>query len=344
MTTITLPVATVVNCMIIDNVGGDGGAGTDISGSMFGGDGGTGGFRCDPVHGPDVICTTIAGNKGGNGGNPASVNPGTWGQGGCGGYSGGNPYGPPSLPTLVNTIVWGNQGGVGSGLGSNNMYGAPVTSYCNIGGGLSGLGNMDVNPLFVSIANGDYHLRSISPLKDMGTANVALLPSVDIDGDARIIDNMPDIGADEATWSNLFGSGEDFVMESFVNWQGGGADFYKSANAGDLLGFKVWTPGGLFTAAPLLLGTNLIANTGAIQPPAAYHPYLHLQISTVAWLINGSQPTVLGPWVISTQPVVAQFLVPPFLSGMTARVQAVCLSLFALNGSFATSDAHEITF
>lgn len=344
MTTFTLPVATIINCMIVDNVGGDGGAGPDISGSLFGGDGGTGGFDCDPVYGPDVVCTTIAGNTGGNGGNPASTSPGSWGMGGCGGYRGGNQFGPPSLPTLVNTIIWGNTGGAGSGLGPDDLQGAPVATYCNIGGGLIGIGNLDVNPLYRAPANGDYHLRSTSPLIDMGSGLVALLPALDIDGDPRIIGFKPEIGADEATWSNLFGSGEDFVMESFVNWQGDGTEFFKQASAGDLLGFKMWTPGGLFTAAPLLFGVNLVTSTSSLQPPAMYQPYLHLDIPSAVWLINGSQPGLLGGWVISTHAVVAQYLVPPFLIGNTARVQAICLSPIALNGSFATSDAHEITF
>ena len=78
------------------------------------------------------------------------------------------------------------------------------------GGGLSGLcssvvgtaGNLGVDPLFVSPARQDYHLRADSPLIDAGVNGIAMHP--DIDGDPRPLDGdedgtaIVDPGFDEA--------------------------------------------------------------------------------------------------------------------------------------------------
>jgi hypothetical protein len=56
---------------------------------------------------------------------------------------------------MTNCILWGDTGG------EIHVYGSsPAVTYCNIQGGWVGAGNINVDPCFVSLRNGDYHLRS----------------------------------------------------------------------------------------------------------------------------------------------------------------------------------------
>jgi hypothetical protein len=57
--------------------------------------------------------------------------------------------------------------------------------------------NIDDNPLFVNLEQGDYRLLPDSPYIDKGTADAPELLSTDFEGDLRIIGSAPDIGADE---------------------------------------------------------------------------------------------------------------------------------------------------
>jgi nitrous oxidase accessory protein NosD len=64
-------------------------------------------------------------------------------------------------------------------------------------------GNISAAPVFVNAAGGDYHLLHLSPGVDMGENVNGMLPAIDLDGDARILDGngdgiaTADIGADE---------------------------------------------------------------------------------------------------------------------------------------------------
>jgi len=106
-----------------------------------------------------------------------------------------------SSPTVINSILWGNTIGGNQNAISLNVNSSLDITYSNIQGWWPGVGNMDINPLFVG--SGDYHLTSSSPCIDVGTGTGA--PSDDIDGDARPYDvpsipNNPsayDMGADE---------------------------------------------------------------------------------------------------------------------------------------------------
>ena len=54
--------------------------------------------------------------------------------------------------TLMNCIVWGNA--------IPQIEGYATASYSNVQGGWEGEGNIDTDPLFANISNGDYHLKS----------------------------------------------------------------------------------------------------------------------------------------------------------------------------------------
>ncbi len=68
---------------------------------------------------------------------------------------GGGIYTRENTPTLTNCILWGNT--------PDEIYvssGTPVVTYSDVEGGFSGIGNIDVCPLFFDPNNGDYHLKS----------------------------------------------------------------------------------------------------------------------------------------------------------------------------------------
>jgi hypothetical protein len=91
-----------------------------------------------------------------------------------------------SSMTLRSTIVWTPASTLVPFQGCN------VVS--SIAGPVNAPGAMNVDPLFVSPADLDYHLQSSSPARDaVGTG-----PALDFEGDARPRGMRFDIGADEA--------------------------------------------------------------------------------------------------------------------------------------------------
>lgn len=116
-----------------------------------------------------------------------------------------NVVGMGGKSTVINSIFWNNK---------NYEILGDVSSvtYCIVQGGLSGIGNRDVDPLLEPLAdNGGktktHALRSVSSAIDMGTANLNILASPDlqvkiaslISRDQRGVERQgnPDIGAFE---------------------------------------------------------------------------------------------------------------------------------------------------
>ena len=109
-----------------------------------------------------------------------------------------------SSPTLTNCILWGD-----SPEEILNSSATPSVTYSNIQGGYTGTGNINADPLFVDGANGDLHLKPLSPCIDAGDNSAPSLPSTDFEGDDRRIDDptvidtgngtspIVDMGADE---------------------------------------------------------------------------------------------------------------------------------------------------
>ncbi|HUT30240.1 MAG TPA: right-handed parallel beta-helix repeat-containing protein [Sedimentisphaerales bacterium] len=164
---------TLVNCLIHDN-DADSGAGV----------------VCDDYSSPTVGNCTIAENVAVLGG-------------------GGLFCGLGSGPVLTNSIVWGNSGEYGGQIYS--LGGSPVITYCDIEGGHAGEGNINSNPMFVDANAGDWHLGAGSPCIDAGDNN-SVPPSVvkDLDGNARIINGVVDMGPYENTYYYVDGvNGDD---------------------------------------------------------------------------------------------------------------------------------------
>jgi len=111
--------------------------------------------------------------------------------------------GATSNPTLVNTIVWGNEiGSVGlaeiSGWHLNN----PSISYSLVGGGYVGAGNLDGDPLPADAEGGDFSLTSGSPAIDSADGDLA--PDADIFGSARYDDqDTSDTGSGSPAFADI---------------------------------------------------------------------------------------------------------------------------------------------
>jgi len=82
-------------------------------------------------------------------------------------WGGGLAYGAGSHVSVLNSIIWGNGGGLGN-FGDTGGTGASTNnvSYSDIGGWSGGTNNIDANPQFVSTT--DYHLQATSPAIGMG--------------------------------------------------------------------------------------------------------------------------------------------------------------------------------
>ena len=102
---------------------------------------------------------------------------------------------------------------------------SPNPDYCNIEGGFPGVGNIDVDPLFVdfdgpdnnpnTISDNDYRLQAGSPCIDAGNSSTWLCTDVDVNGSPRLADGLlngpelVDMGAHEFSnvYLNVVGSG-----------------------------------------------------------------------------------------------------------------------------------------
>ncbi len=80
--------------------------------------------------------------------------------------------------TMVNSIVWGST----NVSDTANVAGNPTVTYSDIESGVSGTGNIELDPLFVAAANNNFELDLLSPCIDSGD------PSSLYDGDSTVTD------------------------------------------------------------------------------------------------------------------------------------------------------------
>jgi Right handed beta helix region len=100
------------------------------------------------------------------------------------------PGGDGSL-AVESSIIWGNR----TDGAETQVAGSGCTWTRSLIGPQSVTGNMSMDPQFVDAANGDFHIRVVSPARD--AADPASTPGDDIDSDTRPQGPAPDLGADE---------------------------------------------------------------------------------------------------------------------------------------------------
>jgi predicted outer membrane repeat protein len=106
------------------------------------------------------------------------------------------------VPTIVNTISYGNVGlGFGTTLENNHFGYSATVSYSDVEGGvINGTGNISADPLFLDASNDNYRLGAGSPAREAGDNNaVPVGLTTDLDGDGRIVNTTVDMGAYEAS-------------------------------------------------------------------------------------------------------------------------------------------------
>ena len=188
----------IINCIITGN-SGEWGGGIEcydysfptISNCVITGNSATwgGGIQCYSSS-PNITNCTISGNSAFNGG--------------------GIDCFEVSSPIITNCILWGDWPEEISIYDDNSI---PIVTYSNLREGYEGEGNINAYPLFVDPNTGDYHLMSNSPCIDIGDPNTSTLPSTDKDGNPRIINGKPDMGAYE--YIELFTLYSGFNLEGF---------------------------------------------------------------------------------------------------------------------------------
>lgn len=120
----------------------------------------------------------------------------------------GGVYVYQARASIANSILWGN-------FPADNLVTDAAISYSNISGGYSGIGNIDVDPLFVS--SSDFHLTAYSECVDTGDNFADYVPAVDLGGNDRV-DGRVDIGAYEFPYTSG-GPGVSGKLGAEIAWQ-----------------------------------------------------------------------------------------------------------------------------
>lgn len=173
-------------------------------------------------------------------------------DGGLGGGGGGGVVGG----TIINSIVVQNSGPYGA----YNFWSPNFSYSCTFPdpGGTSNIITLD--PLFVDVAGGNFHLQTNSPCLNAGT-NGVVFDGTDLDGAPRVVDDAVDMGAYELQHAPFILTGP--VSQSVVVT----SNFTFGVSAiGNAPQFYQW----LFNGAPLSDGGRVVgANSNLLSVAAA---------------------------------------------------------------------------
>ena len=96
--------------------------------------------------------------------------------------------------SLENCILWNNINLTGA---TSNYYVSAISFSCTTPLPMSGIGNINENPLFMDLVNSNFHLQIQSPCIDIGQNDTWMQDAVDLDGHPRVINGRVDMGAYE---------------------------------------------------------------------------------------------------------------------------------------------------
>jgi hypothetical protein len=160
-------------------------------------------------------------------------------------------------PTITNSILWGDIAtGAGNPKEFHGITNLNAHSHNNIDqAGFAGInGNIRQDPIFVS-GSSNLHLRPGSPCIDAGRNDAFFLPSIDLDGDPRIIDGdengtaTVDMGADEFDPTQQFGvwyvDGSRPSSGDGSSWGSAYKTIGEAVNAA-LAGDEIWVKAGTY--------------------------------------------------------------------------------------------------
>jgi hypothetical protein len=147
-----------------------------------------------------------------------------FGSGGGGAYV--RLYNDDCVVNLRNNVLWSNvaDNGIGGDLfieddnGGNSIGATVIVSYTDLGDldvqdgdHLTQINNMNADPLITS----DFHLSGASPCVDEGTNLPWMSGATDMDGQPRVFNDVPDLGADETFLRGLAVSATSNVLTSW---------------------------------------------------------------------------------------------------------------------------------
>ena len=239
--------------------------------------------------------------------------------------------------TMTNTIVWGN-----TGIDLFRSVGATVTpSYCDLGVTTFAFGspNFSADPLFVDPAGGDFHLGTKSPCRDAGSPSPAGLPPADLDGLARIVGPLVDVGVDEIPALTFPGTADGLDLYAKVNGAGDPLASTRPAVVGNLLSVRFESTTGSLVGGVPLFAAELYPN-GA--PPTPVSPTVWLDLGCIFVYGTISAPPFGFPG-LPPEGLTFSFTVPAGLANNTVRFQGFVFSPNALTGGLASSNATEVT-
>jgi len=110
--------------------------------------------------------------------------------------SGGGVYVTGSDSSGTNNIIYFNTAANGANF-TNDTVGAIGLKYSCVIPAVAGTGNITNNPVLKNLPGGDYRLRVTSPCVNAGTNQNWMSGAVDLEGNARILKTIVDMGAYE---------------------------------------------------------------------------------------------------------------------------------------------------
>lgn len=171
-----------------------------------------------------------------------------------------------STPAVSNNIIAFNYYGVIVSsstpvLRNNCVYGNTSSNYSAIS---AGEGDISVDPLLAAPLYGNFHIQPASPCRNAGWNDAAALPATDMDDQARVQNEIVDIGADESD-GNPHASGPSIVVRVSLS----GSD---TNDGSSWVSAKRTVQAGIDAAS----GGEVWVKSGTYDERIVLHPYTYL--------------------------------------------------------------------